>query len=154
VTAEGEGELHSAQLDPLYVFQSLREDSPIRAYHHLPELFAAPSLNITIRNVQFYVGARHSGAPVHFHRHAWNGLVFGRKRWMLFPPRASFYSKKHVHRWVRDHLPAHQQQVLECEQRSGDIVYVPDYWAHGVLNLDASVGFASEFLWGNTYFNM
>lgn len=35
-----------------------------------------------------------------------NLLFFGRKHWFLLPPRHSFYSKQHIHTWVRDSYPA------------------------------------------------
>jgi len=41
---------------------------------------------------QFMLGPRGSGAPPHFHNSAWNGLVYGRKRWYLFPPSEAFFS--------------------------------------------------------------
>lgn len=34
---------------------------------------------------------------------------------------------------------------LECEQHAGDMLFVPDLWAHGVLNMDEVIGFATEF---------
>lgn len=47
----------------------------------------------------------HAGAPVHFHRHAWNVLLFGEKRWFLFPAKHAFYSRKHAHKWYREDYP-------------------------------------------------
>lgn len=38
---------------------------------------------------------------------------------------------------------------LECVQEAGDIMYVPTDWGHGVLNLETSVGVATEFSWGH-----
>ena len=36
--------------------------------------------------------------------------------------------------------------MLRCVQRPGDVLWVPDYWGHAVLNLDETVGVALEFL--------
>ena len=33
---------------------------------------------------------------------------------------------------------------LECEQRAGDLLFVPNNWGHAVLNLEPSVGLAVE----------
>jgi hypothetical protein len=30
-------------------------------------------------------------------------------------------------------------------KRAGDVIYVPHGWGHGVLNLEASVGWATSF---------
>ena len=46
------------------------------------------------------------------------------------------------------------EQPLECVQEQGDLIFVPDFWGHGVLNLAESIGFASEFLWGSTEFTL
>jgi quercetin dioxygenase-like cupin family protein len=32
-----------------------------------------------------------------------------------------------------------------CTQIAGDVIYVPHGWAHGVLNLETSIGVAVEF---------
>ena len=34
----------------------------------------------------FFLGAAGSGVGFHRHGHAWNSVVFGRKRWFLYPP--------------------------------------------------------------------
>ena len=35
--------------------------------------------------------------------------------------------------------------VYECIQEPGDVLYVPEMWAHGVVNIAESVGVAMEF---------
>lgn len=40
-----------------------------------------------------------------------------------------------------------QENKLQCIQESGDIVYVPDGWAHGMENLAETVGYVLEFDW-------
>jgi hypothetical protein len=35
--------------------------------------------------------------------------------------------------------------VLECIQEPGDVMYIPEGWAHGILNLDDVVGYSTEF---------
>ena len=48
---------------------------------------------------QFMAGPAGTGAPVHFHKSAWNACLFGRRRWALFPPNASFMSVQPVESW-------------------------------------------------------
>ena len=35
--------------------------------------------------------------------------------------------------------------VIQCVQRGGEAIFVPEGWGHAILNLQPSVGFASEF---------
>ena len=66
---------------------------------------------IVTRTMQFYLGPAESGAPLHFHRGAWNVLVHGRKRWFLLPPPAAQYSIKHPREWL--------DEVSGCAGRGG-----------------------------------
>lgn len=79
---------------------------------------------------------------------AWNALLSGAKRWALFPPGAdgaalgAAGSSTPPLCWWLDHYPrlaAAQAAdpalgMLECEQRPGDIIFVPPGWWHCVLN--------------------
>ncbi len=44
------------------------------------------SIKQSLSNYQFMIAPRKAGASCHFHHSAANALVFGRKRWFLFPP--------------------------------------------------------------------
>lgn len=116
----------------------------------IPDLFLPGKLgyNASISSYQFYVGPAGSGAPIHAHQNAFNVLVHGRKRWYIQPPQQTVYSRKPIIQWLQDNNIAHQRQhgkLLSCEQQAGDIVFVPDDWGHGVINLAESIGFAVEF---------
>jgi len=99
-------------------------------------------------STQFSLGPPGSGSPLHYHMAAVNTLVFGRKRWTLLPPRDAVYSALPVFEWHRaggvEALRREGRTALECTQRAGDVLYVPDHWGHAVLNLQTSVGFATE----------
>ena len=94
-----------------------------------------------------YVGGDGSGNPFHYHAQTWNALVAGRKRWILYPPNASFYSEMHPREWLRENPePALAgSPALECEQRTGDVLFVPHLWGHGTVNIGESVGAAFPF---------
>jgi hypothetical protein len=105
-------------------------------------------------NVQFYMGARGSGAPYHTHKQAYNALVYGVKRWAVQPPQDAMYSTQHPQA-VFAELDAQDESarlgrasVLECTQEAGDVVFVPDGWGHATLNLAESIGWAQEFGYG------
>jgi len=64
---------------------------------------------------QLYLGGPGSGAPMHFHKDAWNVATSGLKRWYIVPPGCASYSSTPVAQWVvgstgrgarRDALPA------------------------------------------------
>lgn len=67
----------------------------------------------------------------------------------MLPPRHAIYSKEPIANWLgrqaNGDSDASLRHALECIQEPGDLVYIPASWAHGVLNLAESVGFAIEF---------
>ena len=135
---------------PTYIFESLPNNSAILEHFEMPSVLD-PALGIITREVQFYVGGALSGAPVHYHSSAWNVLVYGQKRWFIFPPHQSFYSKQHVWEWWKTR---NRPQALECVQHPGDMIVLPDMWGHAVINLRESVGLASEFIYGSSEFSL
>ena len=71
--------------------------------------------------------------------------MFGQKSWWLSPPPFAMYSTEHPLLWRERTLSAMTTPVLQCEQQAGDVIFVPDGWAHAVLNQAESIGYASEF---------
>jgi hypothetical protein len=55
------------------------------------------------------IGPINSGSPFHFHCDAVNALVYGRKRWWLYPPSVALYSKQHPVLW---HKHGYKQLAL------------------------------------------
>ena len=94
---------------------------------------------------QFYLGPPRSGAPNHFHSHAINVLVYGEKRWFLTPPRYAEYSRLAPIEFLEQAVPHRRHNMLQCMQRAGDVLYVPNGWGHAILNTRTSIGFAGEF---------
>jgi hypothetical protein len=118
------------------------------------------------------MGPHLSGAPIHFHCHAFNTVLHGRKRWLLTPPAQSFYSVVQAFDWLHEedlsrywneHDPPSNADehastsssndnnmlrhptVSTCVQNAGEIFYVPSLWGHAVLNEGESVAVAVEF---------
>lgn len=78
---------------------------------------------------QAVVGPPNAGSPMHSHHRALNILLHGRKRWLLLPPRHTYYSTVPPGPW-RDALedPATGRApppFLECVQTPGDVLYLP-----------------------------
>ena len=93
-----------------------------------------------------------------------NVLIFGAKRWALLPPSIAQYSTMPAKKWFSARLPdlirrsqadvselasatdskdndstgstvGMAPEVVQCVQRSGEAIYVPEGWGHAVLNL-------------------
>ena len=144
---------------PTYIFETIPLDSPLLTDFKMPSVLDPEATNIDINKLQFYLGPTLSGSPVHFHRNAWNILVYGQKRWFLYPPDKAFYSKQHVWDWWRENHGDGDQgwsetPPLECVQYPGDLMFVPDMWGHAVVNLKESIGLASEFVYGASEFSI
>lgn len=98
--------------------------------------------------VEFYLGGPGTGAPLHYHQDAFNVLVYGTKRWHLRPPFYASLSNEPAYTFFKGLHDQYTKKTpefyLECIQQPGDIVFVPYGWAHAVLNIQESVGFAVE----------
>lgn len=111
--------------------------------------------------LQLFLGDRGSGAPLHHHQAAINALAFGRKRWLLKPPSRAAWSSQPSLEWAGSvdagyslDTTASKRQVLHCVQEAGDVLVLPEHWAHATVNEDVSVGVAFEFLglrWSKLY---
>ena len=103
------------------------------------------------------------GLPFHSHGETWLGLVYGMKRWFVYPPGASppisiertQNPLRTVYDWFHEIYPQLQTldqppvngdipvkqgvsegyRPLECVQRAGDIMYVPSGWNHLTMNI-------------------
>ena len=130
---------------------------------HLPGVAAVPPYGeptevapswaaCTPVNTAFYLGGAGYGLSFHYHRDAANVLVFGAKRWLLREPRDAEYSNVLVTDFVRTLIPGGARPpALQCDQRQGDVFYVPRNWGHAVINTRTSVGYAVEFSSQRTY---
>ena len=107
-----------------------------------PARWRGSSLTGFHTQAQFFVGSRYSGAPAHYHSHAMNFLVRGKKRWLLWPPASALYSRVPAVSW----LDRKDAKAYQCVQPENASLYVPAGWGHAVLNLeDHTVGVALEF---------
>jgi JmjC domain, hydroxylase len=132
-----------------YLFQSLPLGHPLRneIEQHFPT-WAGPSYPEE-RQVQLAIGPKGSGAPPHYHKAAVNTLFYGHKKWFLFPPKDAIYSSSSSASWVNRGLAESRlagRTIYECEQRPGEVLFIPDFWGHATLNLEPSVAVASEFM--------
>lgn len=96
------------------------------------------------------IGGTDSGIPFHFHGEAWNELLYGRKRWFLYPPHSPpsrGYNDYHDQaQWTRDTYEwlDYDEKPVECFQVPGDIIYIPEGWYHSTVNCGQSLAIASQ----------
>ena len=115
----------------------------------VPYIFAAFFSHRYDHIAQFILGPPDSGAPQHFHSDAINCLAFGRKYWVLFPPAYASYLKEDARSWMakQDFTTGSDVSFAAqgCLQESGDVIYVPRFYGHSVINFDQSIAVAYEF---------
>ncbi|KAM6407490.1 jmjC domain-containing protein 8 [Rhynochetos jubatus] len=133
--------------DTLYFFgdNNLTEWGPL-FQQYVPPPFRIPG---TSPAYSFGVAGSGSGVPFHWHGPGYSEVIFGRKRWFLYPPDKTphFHPNETTLAWLHRTYPTlpPAERPLECTIRPGEVLYFPDRWWHATLNLDTSV-FISTFL--------
>ncbi|CAK9060783.1 JmjC domain-containing protein 8 (Jumonji domain-containing protein 8) [Durusdinium trenchii] len=123
-----------------YIFERLKDDEgPLSFARSPPKLFKE---HIKLRAAQFSLGGQLMGSPLHYHVDAVNSLIYGRKLWFLKPPAEQEFRKTVVY---EDLAKSGGPQGLRVIQEGGDLLYVPQDWAHGALCLKQCIGLAHEF---------
>jgi hypothetical protein len=126
------------------------------AYERLPLFEAAPFSEEQDaglrweRSMTFAVGADGSGLPFHLHKAGWNEVVYGRKRWLMYPPDAlipfGWSEYRPTAQWFHDnyHRLTPQQMPIECVQRANEVMYIPESWHHATINIGETVAVAGQ----------
>jgi hypothetical protein len=115
-------------------------------------------------HLAFTIGHDTQGLTFHRHNAAWNAVVFGAKRWILYDADriANITRLKTMTRdinnpiqldtanWIRrlygkdDRMYEIRNYGHDCVVRAGEMMYVPRGWAHMVLNIGDTVAVVSE----------
>ena len=130
----------------------------------------------------FLIGPQRSGTTIHIDplaTSAWNTLISGKKRWVLFPPyipkrivKGKSVIKKgeddeaiHYFMYILPRIKQmaikyqndntvqgyHNFRCYEFTQEAGETVYIPNGWWHAVLNLTDTVGITQNFCSQNNF---
>lgn len=142
-------DLKDAQKDGgLYVFDSdFYPESDLRESMHQPS-FLPSDLETT--QTLWFMGKANSSVAFHRHEDSWCGLVQGQKRWWLYPPHMTPpggpFPSFEQQDWVEKILPilSPRHKPVQCEQKGGQILYVPEGWYHAVTNVQPSVAVAHQ----------
>ncbi|XP_077130359.1 jmjC domain-containing protein 8 [Ranitomeya variabilis] len=143
----GPQDLDSLGVDTLYFFG----DNNFTEWGSLFQKYAPPPFTLpgTAGAYSFGIAGSGTGVPFHWHGPGYSEVIYGRKRWFLYPPDKTpeFNPNRTTLSWMLETyplLPA-AERPIECTIRPGEVLYFPDRWWHATLNLDTSV-FISTFL--------
>ncbi|KAL3658618.1 hypothetical protein V7S43_016502 [Phytophthora oleae] len=166
---------HQTDDSPLYIFDSTFDDhkdtKPLLDDYRVPKYFPEDLFSLVGEDRRppyrwFLIGPKRSGTTLHLDplgTSAWNTLIVGRKRWVLFPPHVPknlVSGKRHVRgdeddeavNYFMDLLPrlkrASPPETLQCiefMQYPGETVFIPGGWWHAVFNVDDTVAVTQNF---------
>eukprot|EP01033_Poteriospumella_lacustris_P009713 gene9713-6951_t len=165
---------HNQDDSPLYIFDANYDEyddsKAILSDYAVPSLFPEDLFSLIGEKRRppyrwFLLGPERSGTEVHIDplgTSAWNTLLVGRKRWVLFPPGTprDIVKGKTVMQpgeddeavnFFVDHLPRIRERyggeiaMYEFIQYPGETVFVPGGWWHGVINLDDTIAITQNY---------
>ncbi|XP_028842700.1 jmjC domain-containing protein 8-like [Denticeps clupeoides] len=126
-------------------------DNNFTEWHSLFKEYKAPTFTLpnTSPAYSFGIAGPGTGVPFHWHGPGYSEVIYGRKRWFLYPPDKGpeFHPNRTTLNWLTEWYPTLgiHERPFECTIRPGEALYFPDRWWHATLNLDTSV-FISTFL--------
>ncbi|KAI9337805.1 hypothetical protein BDR26DRAFT_838504 [Obelidium mucronatum] len=110
------------------------------------------------------IGPARSGSTFHLDPNstsAWNAVVTGAKKWLLFPPNcvppgvfpsadgSEVTTPISLAEWFLNHydeIKSWPVKPIECICRAGEVLYVPRGWWHCVMNLEESIAITQNFV--------
>ncbi|KAF0895666.1 hypothetical protein E2562_014285 [Oryza meyeriana var. granulata] len=110
------------------------------------------------------IGPAGSGSSFHVDPNstsAWNAVIKGAKKWVMFPPEvvppgvhpsadgAEVTSPVSIMEWFMNFYGAcktWEKRPIECICRAGEVVFVPNGWWHLVINLEESIAITQNYV--------
>lgn len=175
--------LHNNKDDsPLYIFDAGFDDDRVAMRiltdYKVPSYFKDDLFRLVSESRRppyrwWLIGPERSGTTVHIDplaTSAWNTLLCGQKRWVLFPPNVPKHVVKgkglirkdeddeaiHYFMYILPRIKRRAHQVgnsgdyenfacYEFTQNAGETCFIPNGWWHAVLNLSHTVGITQNF---------
>ncbi|KAK5575653.1 hypothetical protein RB653_006786 [Dictyostelium firmibasis] len=154
--------------EPLYVFdQAFGEKVPsLLDDYIIPKFFPEDLFKYNGEQRPHFrwivIGPERSGASWHIDpagTSAWNSLISGRKRWLMYPPNFTpytvesddvvdkIYGSPPSLLWLLEVYPyiPPDYRPIECIQEPGETIFVPGGWWHMVLNMEQSIAVTQNF---------
>lgn len=110
------------------------------------------------------IGPAGSGSSFHVDPNstsAWNAVIKGSKKWVLFPPDvippgvhpspdgADVASPVSIIEWFMNFYGARKnwkKKPIECICKAGEVIFVPNGWWHLVINLEESIAITQNYV--------
>jgi hypothetical protein len=155
---------------PLYLFDAkFAEKVPeMGRDYEVPEYFREDLFSVLGKERPDYrwviIGPAGSGSSFHVDPNstsAWNAIIKGAKKWVMFPPEvvppgvhpsadgAEVTSPVSIMEWFMNFYGAcktWEKRPIECVCRTGEVVFVPNGWWHLVINLEESIAITQNYV--------
>eukprot|EP00730_Choanoeca_flexa_P007262 TRINITY_DN12302_c2_g1_i1.p1 TRINITY_DN12302_c2_g1~~TRINITY_DN12302_c2_g1_i1.p1 ORF type:complete len:466 (+),score=70.51 TRINITY_DN12302_c2_g1_i1:108-1505(+) len=157
---------------PLYIFEPrfVEKLPQLQEDWHVPEMFDQDLMAVLgpgrPDHRWLLAGPTRTGTNFHVdpnYTAAWNTVVYGRKKWIMFPPdvlppglelagdrveQAESVLEWFVSSYSSIHEPGSPwaEHVHECVCEPGETVYIPAGWWHLVLNLETTVAITQNYV--------
>lgn len=110
------------------------------------------------------IGPPRSGSTFHKdpnYTSAWNGVISGRKKWIMFPPNCTppgvlpscdeldVTTPISVTEWFLNFYRESRKfssRTYECVQKPGELIFIPHMWWHTALNLEECVAVTQNYV--------
>lgn len=155
---------------PLYIFdKKFGEKAPnLLDDYSVPEYFSEDLFKVLGENRPDFrwliIGPSRSGSSFHKDPNAtsaWNAVIRGRKKWLMFPPdcpppgvfpsgdEGDVTAPVSITEWFLNFYNREtilENGALECIVEEGEIIFVPMGWWHCVLNLETSIAITQNYV--------
>ena len=146
---------YAADAFELIAYSSVDFDSPFLEGFEIPSAVDSNTTYIAYESILGYVylGTALGGFNMAYGKQAWDVLVYGQKRWFLLPPTDAYFAVEQPWMWWKN-VYLEEGGAMECVQRSGDLLFIPELWSRASIHLRESVGILQEFVHGATEFSI
>ncbi|GJQ15868.1 hypothetical protein GpartN1_g7659.t1 [Galdieria partita] len=163
-------------INPLYLFEKRFQQLPFASDYQVPEYFKDRDLFSLVEkhynkrpdHSWLIYGPPRSGSRFHIDPNqtcAWNAVIQGRKKWVLFPPPphadspsppgvfpsedySQVISPASLIEWFTNFYEEAKERndIIECVVQSGELLFIPRGWWHIVLNLEESIAITENYV--------
>ncbi|EME26338.1 uncharacterized protein Gasu_60130 [Galdieria sulphuraria] len=164
----------NVDINPLYLFEKRFQQLPLALDYQVPKYFknrdwfslVEKYYNKRPDHSWLIYGPPRSGSRFHIDPNqtcAWNAVIKGSKKWVLFPPPSQAPSPPGVFpnedysevtspasliEWFTNFYEEAKKRkdIIECVVKSGELLFIPRGWWHIVLNLEESIAITENYV--------